>query len=139
MPPLFNHNRQIDESELVDSLANKAPRRHKAVLISQGFNPETVDIATFVEHRERSKTTDNIATAKFSASYEDSDTTENKKSVPRSSRSMRKTARNVVRKTPRFIILFAVKKIVTPIGSAKYSRQGLQIKTSLNMGGNITR
>ena len=33
MPPLFDKNQQLDESELVDSLANKAPRSHKAMLI----------------------------------------------------------------------------------------------------------
>ena len=48
MPPLFDKNQQLDESELVDSLANKAPRRHKAMLISQGFNPDTGDLETFV-------------------------------------------------------------------------------------------
>ena len=41
MPPLFDKNQQLDESELVDSLANKVPISHKVVLISQGFNPET--------------------------------------------------------------------------------------------------
>ena len=44
MPPLFQENQQLDESELVDSFANKSPRSHKAVLISQGFNPETGDL-----------------------------------------------------------------------------------------------
>ena len=39
IPPLFDENQKLDESELVDSLANKAPRSHKAMLISQGFNP----------------------------------------------------------------------------------------------------
>ena len=48
--PLFDKNQQLDESELVDSLANKAQRIHKAMLISQVFNPETGDLATFVEH-----------------------------------------------------------------------------------------
>ena len=48
MPPLFDENQQLDESGLVDSLANKAPRIHKAMLISQGFNPETGYLATFV-------------------------------------------------------------------------------------------
>ena len=38
MPPLFDKNWQLDESELVDSLANKALRIHKAMLISQGLN-----------------------------------------------------------------------------------------------------
>ena len=41
MPPLFNDNQQLDYSKLVDSLANKALRSHKAMLILQGFNPET--------------------------------------------------------------------------------------------------
>ena len=50
MPPLFQKNQQLDESELVDSLANKSPRSHKAMLISQGFNPKTGDLKTFVEH-----------------------------------------------------------------------------------------
>ena len=50
IPPLYDKNQQLDESELVDSLANKAPRIHKAMLISQGFSPETGDLETFVEH-----------------------------------------------------------------------------------------
>ena len=63
----------LDESGLVDSLANKAPRTHKAMLISQVFNPETVDIENFVEHCERVETTDDIAGVKFAASDEDSE------------------------------------------------------------------
>ena len=63
----------LDDSELVDSLSNKAPRNHKAVLISQGLNPETANLETFVEHCERAETTDNIARAKFDASDEDSE------------------------------------------------------------------
>ena len=38
IPPLFYENQQLDEFDIVDSLANKATRSHKAVLISQGFN-----------------------------------------------------------------------------------------------------
>ena len=48
------------------------------MMISQGFNPETGDLATFVEHCERADTTDNIAIAKFSASDEYSDTKKKK-------------------------------------------------------------
>ena len=70
MPPLFDEKQQLDESELVDSLANKSPRSHKAMLISQGFNPETGDLETFVEHCEWADTTENISVAKFSASCE---------------------------------------------------------------------
>ena len=40
------------------------------MLISQGFNPETGDLETFVEHCERAETTDNIARANFAASDE---------------------------------------------------------------------
>ena len=49
-PPLFEKNQQLDESEIVHSLANKAPRIHKAMLILQDFNSETRNMATFVEH-----------------------------------------------------------------------------------------
>ena len=63
----------LDESELVESLANKAPRTYKAMLIAQGFNPESADIETFVEHYEHAETTDDISGAKFAASDEDSD------------------------------------------------------------------
>ena len=48
MPPPFNYNQQLDESELVDYLANKSPRSHKVMLISKVFNSERVYLATFV-------------------------------------------------------------------------------------------
>ena len=41
LPPLSENSQVLEESELVDFLANKAPKSHKAVLINQGFNPET--------------------------------------------------------------------------------------------------
>ena len=50
------------------------------MLISQGFNPETWGLATFVEHSERAETMYIIFVAKFSASDEDSDTKRKKKS-----------------------------------------------------------
>ena len=46
IPSLFDKNQQLDESELVDSLANKLPRIHKSMIILQGFNPETGYLAT---------------------------------------------------------------------------------------------
>ena len=72
MPPLFNNNQQLDESQVVDSLANKTPRLHKAMMISQGFNNKTGDLKTFVEHFKRAEKIDNIAITKFSVSDEDS-------------------------------------------------------------------
>ena len=73
LPPLFEDSQMLDDSELVNSLANKAPRTHKAMLIYQGFNPETANLETFVEHCERAETTDDIAGAKLAASDEDSE------------------------------------------------------------------
>ena len=49
------------------------------MLISQGFNPETGDLETFVEHCEWAENANNIAMAKSPASDEDSDTIKNKK------------------------------------------------------------
>ena len=60
LPPLFEDSQMLNESHLVDSLANKSPRTHKAMLISQGFNPETANLEIFVEHCERTETTDDI-------------------------------------------------------------------------------
>ena len=79
LPPLFDDSQMFDESELVDSLAKKAPRTHKAMLISQGSNPETANLETFVEHCERAETNDDIAGAKFAASNEDSETRKRKR------------------------------------------------------------
>ena len=71
--------KKLDKSELVDSLAKKAPRGHIAMLILKGFNPETGDMTTFVENCKLAKTTDNIAVPKFYASDKDSDTKIHKK------------------------------------------------------------
>ena len=79
MPPLFDENQQLDESGLVDSISNKAPRSHKDMLISQGFNPETGDLETFIEHCKRAETTDNNSVDKISASGKDMDTKGKKK------------------------------------------------------------
>ena len=49
------------------------------MLISQGFNPETVDLSIFMEHCEQAETMDNIYVAKFSASDKDSDNKRKKK------------------------------------------------------------
>ena len=73
LQPLFEDSKKLNKSELIDSLANKASRTHKAILIVQGFNPETADLETFVEHCERAETTDDIAGANFAASDEDSE------------------------------------------------------------------
>ena len=73
LPPLFEDSKMLDESELVDFLANKVPRSHKAMLIAQGFNPDTATLETFVKHCKLSETTDDISGAKFTASDKDSE------------------------------------------------------------------
>ena len=73
LPPLFKDSQVLEESELVDFLANKAPNSHKAMLINQGFNPETSTLETFVKHCERTETNDDISGAKFAASDEESE------------------------------------------------------------------
>ena len=61
LSPLFEDSQVPEESELVEFLANKAPKSHKAVLINQGFNPEASTLVTFVEDCEHAETTDDIA------------------------------------------------------------------------------
>ena len=84
----------LDESELVDSLANKAPRTHKAMLISQGFNPETENIETFVEHCERAETTDDITGEKFAASDKDSKPRKKKRTKAKDDRGKKRKKRS---------------------------------------------
>ena len=79
MPPLFDENQQLDKFELLDSLPNKVPRSHRTILTSQGFNPETGDMETFMEHFKRSETTYNISGVKFDASDKDRNTNRKKK------------------------------------------------------------
>ena len=86
LPPLFDEYQVLEESELVDFLANKAPKSHKAMLIAQGFNPEKSSLATFVEHCERTETTNDIAWAKFVASDEESEPRRKMRSKTKSDR-----------------------------------------------------
>ena len=86
LPPLFGDSQVLEESELVNFLANKAPKSPKAMLINQGFNPETSTLETFVEHCERAETTDDIARAKFAASDEESEPRRKKRTKTKSDR-----------------------------------------------------
>ena len=135
IPPMFDENQQLDDSELVDSLTNKSPRSHKAVLVFQGFNPETGDLETFVEHCKQAETTDNIAGTKFAASDEDSDT-KRKKKRSRFKEQDENVKKRDKKKSSLYCSLCGLKKI-TPPGSAKYSKQGLN--TILSIQQSITR
>ena len=94
LPPLFKDSQVLEENELVDSLANKAPRSYKAMLINQGFNPETATLETFVEHCERAETTDNIAGAKFATSDDDSKPRRRKRTKTNSDRGKKRIKRS---------------------------------------------
>ena len=96
LPPLFEDSQILDESELVDSLANKAPRTHKAMLISQGFNPETANLDNFVEHCERPETTDDISGAKFSDSDEDSEPRKKKRTKSKDDHGKKRKKRSTI-------------------------------------------
>ena len=86
LPPLFKDSQVLEESELVDFLANKAPKSHKAMLINQGFNPETSTIETFFEHCKRAETTNDIAREKFADSEEESEPRRKKRTKTKSDR-----------------------------------------------------
>ena len=94
MPPLFDESQVLEESELFDFLTNKAPKPHKAMLISQGFNPETSSLETFVEHCERAETTDVIVVAKIVASDEESEPRSKNRSKTKSDRGKKRLKRS---------------------------------------------
>ena len=75
---------------------------------------------------------------KFSASYEDSDTKKNKKRSKKF-KEREDNGKKLRKKNPHFIALSMVKIMVTTPESAKSSRQGLKIKTSLNMEKMVTK
>jgi hypothetical protein len=79
MPPLFNQTQKIPEPELLDILASKAPQNHKAIIIEQGFDPQTATIQEFVEISECAETKEalgNLHTKSTREDYYDSDDSE---------------------------------------------------------------
>ena len=80
---------------------------------------------------------DSIAVASFSASDEEINTKRKKKRSKFKGREENGKKRH--KKNPHFIALSMAKIKITPIGSEKYSRQGLKIKTILNIQKRITR
>ena len=94
LPPLFDESLVIEQSELVDFLANKAPKYHKAMLISQGFNPETSSLATFVENCESAEDSDVIAVTKIVASDKESEPRRKKRSKNKSDRGKKRLKRS---------------------------------------------
>ena len=98
MPPLFDPNQKIPATELLDILASKAPQAHKAIMIEQGFDPQTATIQEFVEISERAETKEALTQnkqARFSA--EDSDSEDSQKK----SRRNKKLRKNRKESSPR--------------------------------------
>ena len=60
MPPNFDDTQKLTETELVDIVADRAPKTHKKELVSDGFNPETATLDEFIETCERAKTNEVI-------------------------------------------------------------------------------
>jgi hypothetical protein len=56
LPPDFNNTQELPDKDIVDVLATKAPKEHKALMIEQGFNPETSTFEQFVEVSKRAET-----------------------------------------------------------------------------------
>ena len=135
MPPHFQENQHLDKSELIDSLANKSPRSHKAILISQGFIPQTIYLETFVDHCERAETTDSIAMARFSVSDKDSDTKREKKRP----RFKEQDEHGKKRHKTHYLLYCSLygENNATPPGIAKSSRK--KLKTSLSIPQRTTR
>jgi hypothetical protein len=55
--PDFNDAQKLPDKDIMDVLATKAPKEeHKALMIEQGFNPETSTVEEFVEISKRAET-----------------------------------------------------------------------------------
>mgnify|MGYP000293913334 CR=1 FL=1 len=89
MPPLFNATQKIPDSELLDILASKAPKHHKAIMIKHGFDPQTATIEEFVEISERAETKEALEKNSQEATNNYASDTSNKKST-RSVKSRKK-------------------------------------------------
>ena len=142
MPPLFNDTQQLDEYEIVDLLAKKAPRTHKARMISQGLNPKTGDLATFVEHFERDENADNIALSKFPDSDLDINTIKSKKLSKKAKKredSRKKSHKDSSCKTPHLIVASMEKIQDTPQRVENSSWKRRQKRKSQSMSRNNTR
>jgi hypothetical protein len=58
LPTLFDATQKIPETKLLNILASKAPTRHKAIMIKDGFYPQTATIEAFVEISKKAETKD---------------------------------------------------------------------------------
>jgi hypothetical protein len=56
LPPGFNNAQKISDTNMIDKRAVLAPRKHKNLMIEQGFDPRTATIETYVEICERAET-----------------------------------------------------------------------------------
>lgn len=90
MPPLFDHIQKIPSPELLDILASKAPQSHKAMMIEQGFDPQTATIKEFVEISERAETKE--ALGKTERKSEDSDSDDSHKASRREKSKRKKNS-----------------------------------------------
>jgi hypothetical protein len=60
LPPDFNEAQELPDRNIMDILSTKAPKEHKALMIEQGFNPETSTVEEFVKISKCAETKVNI-------------------------------------------------------------------------------
>ena len=60
LPPAFADTQMIPQADVMDILASKAPKSHKDLMTTHGFDPQTATTEEFVEICERAETKDNL-------------------------------------------------------------------------------
>ena len=55
LPPSFDASQKILDQDMMDILASNAPKKHKELMIDQGFDPQTATTDQFVEICERTE------------------------------------------------------------------------------------
>jgi len=89
MPPLFDATQKLEQKELLDILASKAPQPHKAIMIEHGFDPQTATIQEFVEISERAETKEALENKRKTKYYDDSTSDESRDKKPSRSKKSR--------------------------------------------------
>ena len=90
MPPLFDATQKLEERELLDILASKAPQPHKAIMIDHGFDPQTATIQEFIEISERAETKEALENKRKPKYYESASDDSRDKKPSRLAKSRKK-------------------------------------------------
>jgi hypothetical protein len=91
LPPAFDDLQTVSDTDMMDILASKAPKRHKELMTDHGFDPQTATTAEFVEICERAETKEALQTRKQSHDSED-DSSDDEVQRPKKPRKKAKTS-----------------------------------------------